>query len=80
MIHTAELSSLAESQQLTVDEVIASALAAQLAGWERLQLLAERGTKAEFLAVLAKLPTSSRNRRTGSAKAKPFLSARSAAR
>ena len=47
---------IAEAQHVSVDEVFASAFAEQLAGWERLQQRAARGSRERFLAVLDKAP------------------------
>jgi hypothetical protein len=47
---------LAESQHLSVDEVISSAFAEHLAGWERLKERAARGHRDTFLRVLDKVP------------------------
>ena len=47
---------IAKAQQVSVDEVFASAFAEQLAAWERLKQRATRGTREEFLATLDKVP------------------------
>ena len=47
---------IAESQHLSVDDVISSAFAEQLAAWERLKQRAARGSREHFLAVLDKVP------------------------
>jgi hypothetical protein len=47
---------IAESQHLSVDDVISSAFAEQLAAWERLKQRAARGSRESFLAVLNKVP------------------------
>jgi hypothetical protein len=47
---------LAESQHLSVDEVISSAFAEHLAAWERLKERAARGQRDTFLRVLDKVP------------------------
>ena len=47
---------LAESQHLSVDDVVAAAFAEQLAAWERLNRRAARGSRESFLAVLDKVP------------------------
>ena len=47
---------IAESQHLSVDDVVSSALAEQLAAWERLKQRAARGSRESFLAVLDKVP------------------------
>lgn len=47
---------IAESQQLSVDEVISSAFAEHLAVWKRLKERAARGRRDAFLRVLDKVP------------------------
>ncbi len=47
---------IAESQHLSVDDVVSSAFAGQLAAWERLKQRAARGSRESFLAVLDKVP------------------------
>ena len=47
---------IAESQHLSVDDVVSSAFAEQVAGWERLKQRAARGSRESFLAVLDKVP------------------------
>ena len=47
---------IADSQHLSVDDVILSAFKEQLAGWERLKQRAARGRLDEFLKVLDKVP------------------------
>jgi hypothetical protein len=47
---------LAESQHVSVDQVIASAFAEQLLALNRLKSLAERGNREDFLRVLDKVP------------------------
>ena len=49
-------SELAEAQQMSVDEIFASALAEHLAAWERLRQCASRGDRAKFTAVLDRAP------------------------
>jgi len=46
---------IAESQNVPVDEVFASAFLEQLAAWERLRHRASRGGRERFLAVLDKV-------------------------
>lgn len=43
---------IASAQHLSVDEVISSAFAEQLAAWERLKQRAARGRRDAFVAVL----------------------------
>jgi hypothetical protein len=47
---------IADSQHLSVDEVIASAFAEQLSAWERLKQRAARGHREDFDRVLEKVP------------------------
>lgn len=47
---------IAEAQNVSVDEVFASAFADQLAVWERLKQRAARGNRDKFMAVLEKAP------------------------
>lgn len=47
---------LAESRQIAVGDVISSALAQQIASWERLKKRAARGNREAFLRVMDKVP------------------------
>lgn len=47
---------IAESQHLSVDDVVSSAFAEHMAAWERLKQRAARGNRESFLAVLDKVP------------------------
>jgi hypothetical protein len=47
---------IAESQHLSVDDVVSSAFAEQLAAWERVKQRAARGSRESVLAVLNKVP------------------------
>jgi hypothetical protein len=47
---------IAESQHLSVDEVVSSAFAEQMAAWERLKQRAAKGRREAFLSVLNKVP------------------------
>ena len=47
---------IAESQHLSVDDVVSSAFAEQLTTWARLKRRAARGSRESFLAVLDKVP------------------------
>jgi hypothetical protein len=47
---------IAESQHVSVDDVVASAFAGQLAAWESLKLRAARGNRESFLVALDKVP------------------------
>lgn len=46
---------IADSQHVSVDDVISSAFAEQVAAWERLKQRAARGNRESFLAVLNKV-------------------------
>ena len=47
---------IAKAQNVSVDEVFASAFAEHLAAWERLKRRAALGNREEFVAVLDKVP------------------------
>jgi len=47
---------IADAQQLSVDDVITSAFAQQMAAWERLTRRAARGSREAFLRVMDKVP------------------------
>lgn len=47
---------IAKAQNVSVDEVFASAFTEHLAAWERLKRRAALGNREEFLAVLDKVP------------------------
>ena len=47
---------IAKAQNISVDEVFASAFAEHLAAWERLKRRSASGTREDFLAVLDKVP------------------------
>jgi hypothetical protein len=47
---------LAARQQVSVERIVAAALAEQLSGWARVEQMAERGGRERFLAVLDKVP------------------------
>jgi len=47
---------LAKAQQISVDDVFASAFVEQLSAWSRLKERAARGSREQFLAVLDKVP------------------------
>jgi hypothetical protein len=47
---------IAESQHWSVDDVVSSAFAEQLAAWEHLKRGATRGSRESFIAVLDKVP------------------------
>ena len=47
---------IAAAQQVSVDDVFASAFTEQLAAWERLRQRAAHGRREEFLRVLDQVP------------------------
>jgi hypothetical protein len=47
---------LAARQQVSVERVVAAALAEQLSGWSRVEEKAGRGSRERFLAALDKVP------------------------
>ncbi|MBI4910444.1 MAG: toxin-antitoxin system HicB family antitoxin [Acidobacteria bacterium] len=47
---------IARSQSISVADVFATACAEHVAAWERLERRAQRGDRARFLEVLAKVP------------------------
>lgn len=49
-------SEIARSQSISVADVFATACAEHIAAWERLERRAQRGDRARFLEVLAKVP------------------------
>ena len=51
-----QIAEMATRQQVSVERIVAAALAEQLAGWARVEQMAERGSRERFLAVLAKVP------------------------
>ncbi len=51
-----EIADLAAQQHVSVERIVAAALAEQLSGWNRVKQMAERGSRERFLAVLDKVP------------------------
>lgn len=47
---------IARAQQVSVDDLFASAFAEQLSAWERLRQRAADGSREKFLAALDKVP------------------------
>jgi len=47
---------LAEQENVSVDALVSSMLAEQVAIWDRLQSRAARGSRDRFLAVMSKVP------------------------
>jgi len=50
-----QISELAERQQVSVERIVAAALAEQLSGWSRVERMAELGSRERFLAALDKV-------------------------
>ena len=50
------IAELADRQQVSVERIVAAALAEQLSGWTRVEQMTERGSRERFLAVLDKAP------------------------
>jgi hypothetical protein len=53
-----QITDLAARQQVSVERIVAAALAEQLSGWARVEQMAEQGNREEFLAALDKVPAS----------------------
>jgi len=51
-----QIAELAAQQQVSVERIVAAALAEQLAGWSRVERMAELGSRERFLAALDKVP------------------------
>ena len=51
-----QIAELAARQQVSVERVVAAAVAEQLSGWSRVEGMAERGSRERFLAALDKVP------------------------
>ena len=51
-----QIADLAARQQVSVEHIVAAALAEQLSGWTRVEQMAERGSRELFLAALDKVP------------------------
>jgi len=50
-----QIADLAARQQVSMERIVA-ALAEQLSGWARVEQMAERGSREDFLAALDKVP------------------------
>jgi hypothetical protein len=53
-----QITDLAARQQVSVERIVAAALAEQLSGWARVEQMAEQGNREELLAALDKVPAS----------------------
>lgn len=51
-----QIADLAARQQVSVERIVAAALAEQLSGWNRVEQMAECGSRERFLAALDKVP------------------------
>jgi len=51
-----QITELAVRQQVSVERIVAAALAEQLFGWTRVEQMAQRGSRERFLAALDKVP------------------------
>lgn len=51
-----QIADLAARQQVSVERIVAAALAEQLSGWARVERMAERGNRERFEAALDKVP------------------------
>jgi hypothetical protein len=51
-----QISEMATRQQVSVERIVAAALAEQLAGWARVEQMVELGSRERFRAALAKVP------------------------
>src|SRR5437870_3629559 len=51
-----QIAELAARQQVSVERIVAAALAEQLSGWTRVEQMAELGSRERFLTALDKVP------------------------
>lgn len=51
-----QIAELAAQQQVSVERIVAAALAEQLSGWSRVERMAQLGSRERFLAALNKVP------------------------
>jgi hypothetical protein len=51
-----QIAELAAHQQVSVERIVAAALAQQLSGWTRMEQMAKRSSRESFLAALDKVP------------------------
>jgi hypothetical protein len=52
-----QIAELAARQHVSMERIVAAALAEQLSGWSRVERMAELGSRERFLAVLDKVPS-----------------------
>ena len=50
------IAEFSDRQQVSVERIVAAALAEQLSGWTRVEQMTERGSREHFLAALDKVP------------------------
>lgn len=51
-----QIADLAARQQVSMERIVAAALAEQLSGWSHVERMAELGSRERFLAALDKVP------------------------
>jgi hypothetical protein len=51
-----QIAELAARQQVSVERIVAAALAEQVSGWARVEQMAGQGNRERFLAALDKVP------------------------
>ena len=51
-----QIADLAAQQQVSVERIVAAALAEQLSGWTHVERMAKSGSRERFLAALDKVP------------------------
>lgn len=51
-----QIAEIAARQQVSVERIVAAALAEQMSGWTRVEQMAARGSRERFLAALDKVP------------------------
>jgi len=51
-----QIAELAAQQQVSVERIVAAALAEQLSGWSRVEGMAQLASRERFLAALDKVP------------------------
>ena len=52
-----QIAELAARQQVSMERIVAAALAEPLSGWSRVERMAELGSRERFLAALDKVPS-----------------------
>ena len=64
-----QIAEFAARQQVSVERIVAAALAEQLSGWSRVQRMAELGNRERFLAARTRSPQPTPPRKTDSSPA-----------